>query len=74
VLARAASASVTLAPPFLSAQPCILVLAAIPASVLIALRVLWRRAGAREPDQPESAAPWAAYSSPSSSPAMRSSG
>jgi hypothetical protein len=42
---REASGSATLAPPFLSAQPCVVVLAVIPAAVgLVAVRLLrtWR--------------------------------
>ncbi len=38
---REAAGSATLAPPFLSAQPCVVVLATIPAAVgLVAIRLL----------------------------------
>jgi hypothetical protein len=44
LVGQEAAGSATLAPPFLSAQPCVLVLAVIPAAVGLGAIRLWRRA------------------------------
>jgi hypothetical protein len=62
--ARAASGTATLAPPFLSRQPCVIVLAAIPAAVAL---LGWRRLARMR-------AGWLASSSPAGSLETPSSG
>jgi Zn-dependent protease with chaperone function len=49
LVGRAASGSATLAPPFLSGQPCVVVLALVPAAALAATAVRVRGRSARTP-------------------------